>query len=115
MSHIIQELLLIHLVADPRFFILGIYPKGHKIKRREQIFIDLCLLHAKRSIALTWQSSHRPSIGQWLKEMSRCLPLEKITYTIKDKQEQFRHIWGPFINFLRDKDLSSMLDTARGV
>ena len=47
-SRIIQEILLIHFVADPRFFILGIYPKGHKIKCREQIFIDSCLFTCQK-------------------------------------------------------------------
>lgn len=74
-GRVAQEILSITIAVDPKFFVL-----------------------AKRSIASTLKSTHRPSTGQWPEEMSLCLPLQKITYTLKDKQEQFQCILGPFIN-----------------
>ena len=72
--------------------------------------MDICLLQAKRTIALNWKNSQRPSIKRWFHEMSVFLPLEKITYTLKDKQDLFHSIWKPFIQYLRDNDLSSLLE-----
>ena len=46
---------------------------------------------------------------QWFKELSLCLPLEKITYTLKDKQEIFQKVWGRYIQYIKNKDLSDLL------
>lgn len=35
----------------------------------------------------------RPSIIQWLQQMSSSVPLERITYILKGKEEEFKHIW----------------------
>ena len=91
---IIQEILSIRLVVEPKFFLLGLYPTGHNISRDGKIFINMGILQAKRAIALTWKNIGKPSVTQWFKEMSLCLPLEKITYTLRDKQETFQKIWG---------------------
>lgn len=67
------------------------------------------ILQAKRVIALTWRSLGKPSISHWFKELSLCLPLEKITYTLKDKQEIFQKIWGRYIQYIENEDLSGLL------
>ena len=67
---IIQDILSIQIIIEPKLFILGIYPKKHNISRGKQIFVNTCLLQAKRLIALTWKSYGRSSIRQWFKEMS---------------------------------------------
>lgn len=43
------------ITIDPGFFILGLYPKDQKYTKSERIMIDMCLLHAKRSIAMFWK------------------------------------------------------------
>lgn len=68
----------------PKFFLLGIYPKGQNITRRECILVDLCTLQAK-TVTLPCKSNGRLSITLWFNEMSQCLALEKIMYTLKDK------------------------------
>lgn len=67
------------------------------------------ILQAKRVIALTWKNIGKPSITQRFKEVSLCLPLEKITCTLKDKQEIFQKIWGCYIQYIKNKDLSDLL------
>ena len=47
--------------------------------------LDLCLLLAKRVIALSWRSTSKPKLINWVKEISKTLPMEKITYIIKGK------------------------------
>lgn len=105
----IEKILAIKLTLEPKLFILGLYPNGHGIQKSEQIFLDLCLLQAKRLIALSWKNISRPRISQWLREMARTLPLEKITYILKNKQEIFKKIWGPFIHFIEHGDLGNIL------
>ena len=106
----IQKILSITIVPEPRFFLLGLYPDGHKIKRSEQMFIDICLLQAKRIIALTWKRPGKPSIAQWFRELSLCLPLEKITWMLKDKPEVFQEVWGCFIHYIKNNDLVHLME-----
>lgn len=53
---IIQEILSIRLVMEPKYFLLGLYPIGHNINHSEEIFINMGILQAKRVIALTWKN-----------------------------------------------------------
>ena len=66
-------------------------------------------MQAKRTIALSWKKIGKPSIVQWFRELSLCLPLERITYNLKNKQEMFEKIWGRFIQYVADNDLSYLM------
>ena len=111
----LQKILAINIELDPKLFLLGLYPTGHKIKRSEQIFLDFGLLQAKRVIALSWKSIRKPSISQWFKELTTSLPLERITYTLKNKQELFEKIWGHFIQYVKSNDLSHLTNVMENV
>lgn len=90
---------------DPGFFILGLYPEHHKYAKSERIMIDMCLLHAKRSIAMFWKKTNRPSITYWIRQMLTIFPLERVTYIRRRKQDMFEKVWGPFIVFVKSIDL----------
>lgn len=107
----IEEMLEIKLHLEPKIFLLGIYPANCDIRKKHRSFLDIGLLLAKRVIALTWKEMDRPRIGKWLSELSTTLPLEKITYAIKGKQPIFENIWGPFRNFLLNKDISGWVES----
>lgn len=49
-------------------------------------------------------------LGKWILELTTTLPLEKITYMVKDKQSTSDNIWGPFKGFLENKDLSHIME-----
>lgn len=102
----LEIILGIKLALDPKLFILGIYPDGHRMSRKIITAIDLCLLLAKRVIALSWKSTSKPKFINWIKEISTTLPMEKITYTIKGKLSLFQNIWGPFMEYLECVDLT---------
>lgn len=106
----VQNILSINLKVEPKMFLLGLYPDGHNLQLYEQIFINICLLQAKRVIALTWKKLGKPSVAQWFRELSLCLPLEKITYILKDKQDLFQKVWGCFIQYTKNNDLSQLLN-----
>ncbi len=106
----VQEVLSIRIELEPKFFLLGLYPKGHNINHHEQIFLNICLLQAKRMITLRWKKMGKPSITQWFKELSLCLPLEKITYTLKGKQEMFEKVWGRYKQYMKNNNLSHLME-----
>ena len=62
-------------------------------------------------IALSWKNVNSPCIGKWLKELSACVSLENISYSIKGKQELFKKVWDPFLNYLEHVDPESSLPT----
>lgn len=90
-------------------FILGLYPPTLAISKNKLIHMNMCLLQAKRSIALLWKCTQRPRVGQWLREMSNCYAMEKITYILKRKSETFEKIWGPFTQLLGNVSVPAML------
>ena len=91
---------------DPALFVLGLYPKGHKYNKSEQVLIDMCLLHAKRSIAMFWKKTSRPNVTYWVKQMLTTFPLERVTYIRKGRQDMFEKIWEPFNVFFNGIDLT---------
>jgi len=49
------------------------------------VLIDVCILHAKRLIAIYWKKTESPTITLWLREISPCIAMVMITYTLKGK------------------------------
>lgn len=98
----IKEILNISLTLSAKSFVLHLYPLELSLRRREYIFIDMCLLQAKRLIALFWKNTKAPSVEDWLKEMAMNMAMEKITYIVKGKYRKFEEIWNPFLAFLDD-------------
>lgn len=70
----------------PKISILGLFPPASSLKTCEQKLVNLCLLHAKRLIAIHWKIIHGPSLSLWIKEMSYCIAMERLTYSIKQKK-----------------------------
>lgn len=106
----VQEILSIRLELEPMLFMLSLYPEGHRIKHLENFFINICSLQAKRTFALSWKHYGKPSITVWFRELTSCLPLQRISYTLKDRQEEFQNVWGCFINYMKDYDLLRLKD-----
>ena len=48
-------------------------------------------------------------MGQWLREMSNCCAMEKITYILKNKGESFDKIWAPFTQLPGNVSVSDIL------
>ena len=99
--NMIDQILSKKLPLNPKLFILGLYPTIPLLQSKEFRFIDMCILQAKRIIALNWKSVDGPRIGMWVKEMASNMSMEKITYIVRRKQNVFDNTWGPFRYFLR--------------
>ena len=72
--------------------------------------VDLCLLQARRSIALCWKNVRCPSLGHWLKNLKSSLALEKLTYIVRKKASQFYNIWEMFLEFVKNGDIEEALE-----
>ena len=72
--------------------------------------VDLCLLQARRSIALSWRNVHCPSLGNWLNNLTTSLALEKLTYVVRKKASQFYLIWEMFLDFIKNGDIEEALE-----
>lgn len=59
----------IKLPFEPKVFILQLYP-----------CLDMCILQAKRFVALQWKKFSRPRTGRWLRAMAMNMSMEKFTY-----------------------------------
>ena len=106
----IEKIISKQISLDPKLFLLGLYPEIHNYSKNERVFIDLSSLYAKKCIAQLWKNTHRPNIAQWMRQMLSNLPLERITYILKTKQHIFESVWGPFINYVKNFDLTDDQD-----
>ncbi len=106
----IFQMISINLPMKPEIFILGIIPENiiHHGSTRE--LVDTSILQAKRLIALYWKKVERPSVVQWINNMSLCLAMEKITFMLKGKLSSFEKIWTPFISFISNSDFGKVLN-----
>ncbi len=60
--------------------VLGIYPKNFLQTLKQYTFLDFGLLQARRAIALCWKSMDVPTFRMWIRELSNCIGLERLTY-----------------------------------
>lgn len=110
----INKMTSINLPLTAKIFVLHLYPPEMPLRRREYAFLDMCLLQAKRLIALFWKKVHAPHVNDWLKEMATNMIMEKITYIVKGKCKKFEEIWYPFLSFLEEgggNGMSNVSDT----
>lgn len=83
--------------------ILGLYPKDFVINKKQATLVDFGLLQARRTIALFWKSVDAPPLKVWITEMASCFALERLTYILRGKAEDFEIIWKPLTEFLKNK------------
>lgn len=93
----------------PKLCILGIYPDNCSLSTKERKMVDLCLLQAKRSIALCWKNVGCPSFDFWLTNLTSSLALEKLTYMVKKKASEFYNIWRMFLELIKNGDIGGVV------
>lgn len=95
----ISVILGVNLELKPLSCILGLHSalnlKPHMLK-----LVDVFLFCARRCILLQWISDKPPKLSQWLQGIMELIPLEAMTYWIKDKPSMFYKIWEPFLDHI---------------
>lgn len=52
-------------------------------------------------VALSWRETEISSAQSWFREIAMCVTLEKMTYVIRGKVQEFEEVWAPLLGFLR--------------
>lgn len=85
---------------DPEVCLLGNFTNSNLRNRQAIKLTEMLLIIAKKCIALKWKADTDVPIGLWLSEICSCVPLEKITYSMRSRGELFYKIWKPFLNYI---------------
>lgn len=109
MKEIIENILEVSIPMSPLIFLFHLYPKEIKLKKMEQMFLNICILQAKRLISLNWKSICALTIGCWLKEIVTNMKMEKITCMIRNRYIIFDRVWEPFTLFLKGGGFRNVL------
>ena len=96
----LSEVFNINIPLNVKLCVLGIYPVGFTQTAKQTKLLDFGLLQARRAIALQWKSMDAPSMKQWIKELSECIGLERLTYIVKGKRKEFVYLWEPYMNII---------------
>ena len=48
-------------------------------------------------VALSWRETEVSSTQSWISEMAMCVTLEKLTYVIRGKAQEFEEVWAPLM------------------
>ena len=72
-------------------------------------FLSLALCVARKCIAITWKSDSQFSTGRWVSEINSCVPLEKMTYTLRKDYNTFTDMATPYLVYF-DTLSASMMD-----
>lgn len=89
---------------DPRIAVLGIIKSETVTNRADQTMILFVCLLARRLILLNWKQKAAPTYKNLMRDIMKHLDLEKIRFSLKNKEEKFSEIWQPFINYFGDID-----------
>lgn len=95
----------IHGVAfplDPEVCLLGNFTNANLRQSHTIKLTEILLAIAKKCIALKWKSDSSLPVAMWLSEVNSCIPLEKITYCLRNKLKTFYRIWQPFIDYMEN-------------
>ena len=69
---------------DPELCLLGDFTSLNRSSTKSQIkCMEMALCVARKCITLTWTSDSPLLIDRWSLEMNSCIPLEKITYSLR--------------------------------
>ena len=84
----------------PLTALFGTVAPGWAQNKHEIKAILLSTLLARKLILQAWKSAKPPTIDMWIKELGSVLHLEKIRYTLAEKEPLFLKIWSPMVNLL---------------
>ncbi|PME06199.1 hypothetical protein A8A06_05290 [Escherichia coli] len=90
---------------NAKLCVLGIYSKNFLQTQKQYAVLDFGLLQARRAIALCWKSMDAPTMKMWMKELSECIGLERLTYIAKGKRKDFDKLWEPYINMMTNESV----------
>ena len=70
--------------------------------------LKILLFCARRCILLTWVSEEPPSITQWISSVLVFMPLEALSFYLREEPFHFYKVWSPFIAYLGPESLQAI-------
>ena len=96
----LSDILNSRIDPDPVLIILNISDSTSVLSRAQQQLLSYGLITAKKLILTHWKQEEAPTFTHWLNEMASTLHLERIRYSLKNRQRQFDKIWRPLVLYL---------------
>lgn len=91
----------ISIPVEPEICLIGNFMKiNEPLNKYQTKFLEIALAVAKKNIAVTWKSDSPLHLTKWYTEMNRCIPLEKITYSLRKSYKTFVKIWQPYLDYV---------------
>lgn len=87
---------------DPEICLLGNSSNSNLTHSYSIKLTGILLAIAKKCITMKWKSDLPVPIKMWLSEVNNCIPLEKITYSLRNNIQLFYKIWQPFITYMEN-------------
>lgn len=79
---------------DPQICLLGNFTTSNAhLRNLQKKFLTVALCIARKCIAIPWKSDSHLPIARWLYEMKTCIPLESITYALRNEYNILLKIW----------------------
>ena len=100
---VLEQITHIQLPHSPTLFLLSDIEGSElksKLNKYQIEFLKIALAVAKKTIAVSWKLDSPLSIERWKSEIVSCIPLEKITYNLRNKYDTFRRIWSPYLHLI---------------
>ena len=109
MTQYISQITSTLIPLNPKLCVLGVCPANCSLANRERKMVDLCLLQARQSVALCWKNINGTTLCFWMRNLTSSLALERLTYTIRKKNSEFKDIWEKFLDFVKHGDIEEAL------
>ncbi|KAI9999558.1 hypothetical protein NQD34_018412 [Periophthalmus magnuspinnatus] len=88
---------------DPITALFGVPPANVNLNSKQKNILSYVTLLARRLILLNWKNKNPPTHQNLLRDIIQHLGLEKIKFSLRNKQELFYAIWQPFIDYFNNK------------
>ena len=96
----LSDILDTHIDPDPILIILGMSESISALTRAQRQLLSYGLITAKKLILTHWKKEEAPAFKHWLNEMTSTLHLERIRYSLKNREAQFDKVWLPLVRYL---------------
>ncbi len=94
-SSIIQH----SIELNPLQCILGLHDASPELNKFKRI-LSILWYCARLSILQRWLDGDKPSVSNWLENVLRLLPLERLTHVLQRDMNGFFFVWSPVIDFM---------------
>jgi len=99
--HALTKITRVTFPLDPELCLLGkLTTFNGSLTKIQTKFVEISSCVARKCIAMTWKSDSPTLMDRWYVEINSCIPLEKITYSLRKRYKLFLNIWQPYLEYM---------------